>query len=954
MNPTSGSQPWAAFSAANLAYAEELYEKFMQDPESVDRTTRTWFEMWGEPGAWQATTSAAAPPTQEFDRAAQARIAAAALRLLDGIRTFGHLAARIDPLCDGISALPALEPSYYGVADAELRQLPALTIWPEAPKDVVSAADAAEHLRRVYTGSTAYEFSHIHDAEQLAWLRRHVAYPNAKKPLEPEKRRALLGRLIRVNEFETFLHRTFVGQKRFSIEGLDILVPMLDELIHLAGTSGARDVMAGMAHRGRLNVLAHVLEKPYEAIFAEFHAAPNKELVPSEGSMGINAGWTGDVKYHLGARATIEESGSIRVTLANNPSHLEFVDPVVEGFTRAAQDIRTTPGNPAQDTAGALSVLIHGDAAFPGEGIVPETLNLSALEGFRTGGTIHLIANNSIGFTAEAEQGRSTLYASDLAKGFAIPVVHVNADDPEACLAAIDLAHAYRQRFARDFMIDLIGYRRFGHNEMDDPSFTQPLMYEKIAAHPRVSELYGKQLQEAGVVAKEQMDAMARQCREELEAAHSASEGQEKDGKGRERGGKTAAQPTAEEEISATQVARERLRELYDSSRELPAGFALYPKLARILDRRAGAFDPEGKVDWAFAEWLAFASILADGIPVRLTGQDSERGTFSQRHLVWHDTATGESFCPLQAVDGANASFAVYNSPLSEASVLGFEYGYSVQAPETLVIWEAQYGDFANAAQVIIDQFLSSGGAKWRQDCGLVLLLPHGYEGQGPEHSSARLERFLSLSAERNWTVAYPTEAGQYFHLLRRQAIMLSRPPRPLVVMAPKSLLRHAQSASPLCALTDGRFEPVLDGSVPAGEEARVTRLILCSGRIAFDLLQARAAAGSAVQSETAVIRLEQLYPFPENGLDAAIAGYSGAAKIVWLQEEPENMGAWPYMRDALAKMPRLPAPVTCVCRPALPSPAEGMPDMHQEMQRRLLQSALGQTPARSEEVFAK
>ncbi len=946
MNPASGPQPWATFSAANLAYAEELYEKFMRDPEAVDAQTRAWFLEWGEPGAWQATTSATGPPTQDFDRAAQARIAAAALRLLDGIRTFGHLAARIDPLGDAPHALPMLEPSYYGLAEAELRQLPALTIWPEAPDGVVSAADAAEHLRRVYTGSTAYEFSHIHDAEQLAWLRRHVMHPEARGAMEPGRQRALLARLIRVNEFETFLHRTFVGQKRFSIEGLDALVPMLDELVHLAGASGAHDVMVGMAHRGRLNVLAHVLEKPYVDIFAEFHAAPDKELVPSEGSMGINAGWTGDVKYHLGARTTIEEFGPIHVTLANNPSHLEFVDPVVEGFTRAAQDVRDTPGEPSQDADSALCVLIHGDAAFPGEGIVPETLNLSALAGFGTGGTIHLIANNGVGFTAEADQGRSTLYASDLAKGFAVPIVHVNADDPEACLSAVKLAHAYRQRFARDFMIDLIGYRRFGHNEMDDPSFTQPLTYERVAAHPRVSEVYAARLREEGVVAQAQIEAMVRLCRDELDAAHgSVAEAERR---------RTRPPRPAPVEAPPTQVDGQRLRELYDSARELPHGFSVYPKLARVIDRRTAAFEPEGRVDWAFGEWLALASILADGIPVRMTGQDSERGTFSQRHLVWHDTVTGETFCPLQAIDGASASFAVYNSPLSEASVLGFEYGYSVQAPEALVIWEAQYGDFANAAQVIIDQFLSSGGAKWRQESGLVLLLPHGYEGQGPEHSSARLERYLELSAEHNWMVAYPTDAAQYFHLLRRQAHMLARQARPLIVMAPKSLLRHAMSASPLAQFTDGRFEPVLDGSVGAGGEERVKRVILCSGRIVFDLLQARDAAPDEIRAETAVIRLEQLYPFPEAHIDSVFQRYSRATQVVWLQEEPANMGAWPYVQRTLARLSKLPGPVQCVSRPARSSPAEGIPDMHQETQRRLLQGALGQTKAHSEEVLAQ
>ncbi|HEY7848489.1 MAG TPA: 2-oxoglutarate dehydrogenase E1 component, partial [Ktedonobacterales bacterium] len=711
-------------------------------------------------------------------------------------------------------------------------------------------------------------------------------------------RRELLRRLTEVEAFEHFLNSTFIGQKRFSIEGTDMLVPMLDELIHDAAEVGTREVLIGMAHRGRLTVLAHVLGKPYAKIFSEFHTAPNKEMTPSEGSAGINYGWTGDVKYHLGARKTVRESdlAQVALTLAHNPSHLEFVNPVVEGFARAAQDRRDERGAPTQNVDKALAITIHGDAAFPGEGVVAETLNLSRLPGYQTGGTVHIIANNQIGFTTSAEQGRSTLYASDLAKGFEIPIIHVNADDPEACLSATALAHAYRQRFHKDFLVDLVGYRRWGHNEGDEPAFTQPLLYASIADHPTVRALYAETLAADGAVSPEDAEAMQRAAQERLKQAYEDLLA----------GHIPEEQAELEESPSLASVAtaapNDALLAYSEALLARPDGFTPNAKLERLLARRREAIAKPGGIDWGFAETLAFAAILADGTPIRLAGQDSERGTFSQRHDVLHDAQTGAAYIPLQAIPQARASFAIYNSPLSEASALGFEYGYSVHAPNTLVLWEAQFGDFANAGQVIIDQFIAAARAKWRQLPGLALLLPHGYEGQGPEHSSGRLERFLQLAAEDNLRVVNCTTAAQYFHALRAQAKLLGAAPRPLIVMTPKSLLRHPKAGSSLGDLTDASFQPVLIDD--QGTTETVRRLILCSGKVAVDLETALAAQPES-HDWIAVARVEQLYPYPDAAIDATLQRYPHLGEVVWLHEEPRNMAAWSYIAPRLA--PQLP-----------------------------------------------
>ncbi|MDI3257281.1 MAG: 2-oxoglutarate dehydrogenase E1 component [Kyrpidia sp.] len=926
---------WADFYGPNLGYVMDLYDRYVQDPRSVDEDTRTLFERLGPPPA------AAAPGAPASGEAAWEGIVSpgvigkltAAMRLIGNIRIYGHLAARINPLVDEPARVPFLEPEAYGLTEADLAALPARWVWPEAPPEAQTALDAVRILRSRYTGTIAYEFAHVFHEDERRWLMAKAESGNLLAPRSPEEQKALLRRLIEVEEFETFLHRTFVGQKRFSIEGVDMLVPMIDGLIRDAVRAGARQVLIGMAHRGRLNVLAHVLDKPYAKIFAEFHTSPNKDLVPSEGSMGINYGWTGDVRYHLGARY---EDGAVhvRLTLANNPSHLEFVNPVVEGFARAAQEDRGQSGPPHQDVDAAAALLIHGDAAFPGEGVVAETLNLSRLAGYRTGGTIHLITNNLLGFTTEPEDNRSTRYASDLAKGFEIPVVHVCADDPLACLAAVDLAMEYRRTFHKDFLIDLVGYRRWGHNETDDPVMTQPLLYGNIASHPSVRTLYARKLTDAGVVRPEEVREMVSAVQDKLRKAYAevTSAGAHPD----------IPDPAgaSDETPGDTAVPEGTLAAINDALANYPDGFHVYPKIDRILKRRRDHFRENRTIDWGHAEALALGSILLDGVPVRMSGQDTQRGTFGHRLAVLHDMRTGETFVPLQHIPGAKASFAIYNSPLTETAVIGFEYGYSVQAPETMVIWEAQFGDFANVGQVMFDQFLASGRAKWGQTCGLVVLLPHGYEGQGPEHSSARLERFLQLSAEHNWTVANVTTSAQYFHLLRLQAARLKRTPRPLVIMTPKSLLRHPRAASPRSDFTEGRFQPVLDDPRRDLAKPEVRRLLLCSGKVAVDLFAALENDPAAAKS-TAVIRVEQLYPLPEEALADVLGRYPNAKEVNWVQEEPKNMGAWTYMASRLSAV--LPAGThgRYVGRPERSSPAEGIADAHGAAQAEIVRRAI-------------
>ncbi len=927
--------PWQEFYGPNLGYAIELYEKFQEDPESVDPDLREKFEQWGPPPSSNEAVESNVQP-------GNLKKVIAAVKLADDIRTYGHLAAAINPLKEEKSTHDFMNPAKYGLSNDDLKAIPAEVIWNNAPSDINDGFEAIQRLEDLYTRSLSYEFSHVHNDEERKWLDQMVEGGSVTDSLDKKNQEVLLRRLTEVEGFEKFLHKTFVGQKRFSIEGVDSMVPMLDEVIKDGASDGARNVMIGMAHRGRLNVLAHVLNKPYEKIFAEFHQAPNKELVPSEGSMGINYGWTGDVKYHMGADRKFEgsETAEATITLANNPSHLEFVDPVVEGYARAAQETRDEKGEPTQDIRKAFAILIHGDAAFPGEGVVAETLNLSQLRGYHTGGTIHIIANNQLGFTTESTDSRSTRYASDLAKGFEIPIVHVNADDPEACLAAMHLAYQYRMKFNKDFLIDLIGYRRFGHNEMDDPAVTQPHLYENIKNHPTVRARYASYLEEKGILDSGYGEKLDEEILQELQEDYN------KVAKDKEEGGEVQELQPPKEIVKGipsidTSVPLETLKKINNDLLTRPDHFNVYPKLERILKRRLDMLEEGGKVDWALGETLSFATILSEGTPIRITGQDSQRGTFAQRHLVLHDKETGETFCPLHELPESKASFAIHNSPLSEASVVGFEYGYNVFAPESLVIWEAQYGDFANAAQVIFDQFVSAGRAKWGQKSGMVMLLPHGYEGQGPEHSSGRVERFLTLAAENNWTVANLTSAAQYFHILRRQAAILGEQEvRPLVIMTPKSLLRNQRTSSPGFEFSQGQFLSVIEQEGMGEKKDKVERIVLSTGKVAVDLA-AEIDSSEENLDWLHVLRVEQLYPFPEEEIKKIFERYSNVKEIVWLQEEPKNMGSWNYISPRLREIAPEGVAVDYIGRPDRSSPAGGEPNIHKKDQERIIQEVL-------------
>jgi 2-oxoglutarate dehydrogenase E1 component len=985
-------QSWEAFYGPNVGYALELYERYLQNPDSVDQNTRAFFDQMGGLGDLPAAAATlarpttrtavairpngkgpragtAAPPDAEAanghksatiqrngastavpaavpvtpERTEVARIVAAA-RLARSIREYGHLDASIDPLGAPRPGDPMIDPHTHGIDDAVLATLPASIVWPSAGPDAGTCLDAIRRLREIYCGTTGYEFDQVQDYTERTWLHNVVENGSFRPTLTRERRAALLERLTEVDTFEQFLHRTFQGQKRFSIEGTDALVPMLDQVIDEAGKAGVRDVSIGMAHRGRLNVLAHILRKPYTTIFSEFQSAAKTDVAHLPAEMR-NGG--GDVKYHRGAARTLESG--LTITLAHNPSHLEFVNPVVQGYARAAQDNREHRGRPTQDVDRALCLMIHGDAAFPGEGVVAETLNLSRLPGYRTGGTIHIIVNNQVGFTTDAGAGRSTLYASDLAKGFEIPIVHVNADDPEACLAAARLAFAYRDRFHKDFLIDLVGYRRWGHNEGDEPAFTQPRLYAEIGRHPRVRQLYAERLTHEGIVDQSEAEAMVRAVQERLRAAR------EEDGQPLVGAPREAPSPhlsTASQEGASgfppgsgrptghpapASVPAETLRALNEAMLARPEDFVPNSKLERILERRRDSFDRPAGIDWGTAEALAFASILADGVPIRFSGQDAERGTFSQRHSVLHDPESGQEYFPLQTLPQARASFAVYNSPLTETAVLGFEYGYSVHAPDAFVLWEAQYGDFANVAQVMIDQFIAAARAKWQQEPALTLLLPHGYEGQGPEHSSARLERFLQLAAGGNLRVVYPTTAAQYFHVLRQQAASLRTDRRPLVVMTPKSLLRRPESASSLEDLSEGAFRPVIPDADAENRRDAIRRLLLCTGKVAIDLLTS---ARSEPVEWAAVGRVEQLYPFPHEELEELIGGYPNLKEIVWVQEEPANMGAWAFASPRLRELTPEGVALGYDGRPERPSTAEGSPVAHEAEQMRILSAA--------------
>ncbi len=848
---------------------------------------------------------------------------AAAMALVKAHRTHGHLAAQLDPLGGLPPGDPALEPASVGLTPEVMRTIPAAVLRVGVPG--ATLADVLPRLRETYCGTLAYEVEHISSHEERVWLREAIESGRYRAPLTPEAQRALLHRLTEVETLEKFLHKAYLGQKRFSIEGVDMMVPMLDYAADLAAEQGAREVDIGMAHRGRLNVLVHNVGRAYESIFAEFEGSKHHPEDPDAG--------TGDVKYHLGAEGTHRTPAgkTIDVSLSPNPSHLEFVGPVVDGRARAKQTSRK--GAIAQhDSTAAVPIVIHGDAAFAGQGVVAETLNLGNLDGYRTGGTLHLITNNQVGFTTDTRDARSTRYASDLAKGFDIPIIHVNADDPEACLTAVRLSMAYRAQFANDVLIDLVGYRRHGHNEADEPAYTQPLMYERIKTLPTVRTKYAERLVAAGAVSQADADQEAEAQYQKLVGLQQAMKAATARPSAPAGGQVGQSGPGVAVE---TALSAELLTALNEELLVWPAGFTVHPKLVKQLERRRQVLGPEGGIDYGHAEALAFGSLLMEGVPIRLTGQDVGRGTFSHRHMVLHDAKTGATCAPVQNLKGALAPLEVYNSPLSELAAMGFEYGYSVAAAESLVVWEAQFGDFVNGAQIILDQFVVAGLSKWGQRTRLTLLLPHGQEGQGPEHSSARLERFLQSAAEGNIRVANCTTPAQYYHLLRRQA----RDPRirPLVVMTPKSLLRLPAAASKLTDLTSGTFKPVLDD--PHADAAQVSRVVLCSGKVYYDLI---AEADKLGTNRPAIVRVEQLYPFPADELKALMSRYPRASQVVWTQEEPKNMGAWTFMHERLPTILSRGMQLRYAGRPERASPAEGYPAAHSAAQKALVAEALG------------
>ena len=914
------------FYGPNLGYVLELYERYRDDPDSVDEGTREFFENWSPPRV-SANGRGATSDVADVEKDVGAS------KFIRHVRDFGHMAAQLDPLGSEPPGDPTLDPSFYRITEEDLEDLPTLVIGGPVAERTSNAKEGADELRRLYCETTGYDFGHVHAPEERFWLREAVESERFGGTMGEAEAKYLLRRLTQVDTLEKFLHKTFLGQKRFSAEGNDMVVPMINYLVQAAADQGTPEVVMGMAHRGRLNVLAHVLDKPYSKIFGEFQQPDRGNSTSPADSAG--EAWVGDVKYHLGIRgwhlSQEEADQEVLINLAPNPSHLEHVNPVVEGMARAAQEKRDEAGEPRRDAKASLPILLHGDAAFPGEGVGAETLNLSRLPGYTTGGTIHIITNNQLGFTTERQDARSTTYASDMAKGFEIPVVHVNADDPEACMGAVRMAYAYREKFGKDFMIDLIGYRRYGHNEGDEPAYTQPKMYELIREHPTVREIWARELEERGIIEAGKADELVQETLSKMQDI------QKKPSSGMEEDDINADEPhTPVVEIPQTSVSAERLEELNEAMLERPDGFTPNDKLERLFRKTRGELDDEDGIDWAHAEALAFASLLEDGVPIRLTGQDTVRGTFSQRHAALYDAQTGERYVPLQNIPQAKASFAVYNSPLSEIAVMGFEYGYSVNAHDTLTVWEAQYGDFANVAQPMIDQFIVSGQAKWGQTSGLVLLLPHGYEGQGPEHSSARLERFLQLAANESVRVANLTTAAQYFHLLRAQAV-LRDDQRPLIIMAPKSLLRNPMAASRVEDFTDGEFLPVLDDEEARDRADAVERLILCSGKIYMEL------ANSDLKEEavdTALGRLELLYPFPEERVREVLGGYPNLREILWVQEEPKNMGAWSFVEPRLRELTGGELPVRYVGKPARPSPAQGSASFHKEEHAGIVRAA--------------
>ncbi len=914
----------AITSVFNDGIVAEQFERYRRDPASVDESWRQYFRI-AESLFAGSTAAAGAPASASADAAFLAKVAAAS-NLLQAIRMYGHYDVQLDPLGTPPVSADELQPAFWGLTDADLERIPGAAL---DDARFATAKDVIERKRSVYSNRIGYEVWHLEVNEERNWFRRAFRDGVLTRPLSNDEKKQVLKRLNEVDGLERFLGRAYQGYKRFSIEGNDSLVPMLDEMIAALGQAGAEEVVIGMAHRGRLNVLTNVMGKPFETLFGEF-----------EGHFEhVDDGASGDVKYHMGYNGSREIDGrNVRLRLVPNPSHLEVVNPVIEGIVRALQ--RTETG---RDESKVVPVAIHGDAAFPGEGIVAETLNISTLNAYRTGGTIHIIVNNQVGFTTDPHDARSTYYSSDLAKGFEIPIFHVNADDAEACITAMRLACAYRAQFKKDVLIDLVGYRRHGHNEGDEPMYTQPVRTAMVRKHPTVPQVWAKRLVADGVLTDAEATDVEKQVAQNYADIHSRFK---QSLLGSEKHAPWPAEHEAPTPEVQTAVSSEELHRLNDALLTWPKDFTPNPRLAKQLERRRETMGDQGGIEWGHAEALAYSSLLVGGMSVRLTGQDAERGTFSHRHSVLNDANSGIKYAPLANVPGAKGRFEVYNSALSETAILAFEYGYSVVATDTLTLWEAQFGDFVNVAQPIIDQFIVADRAKWGQDSGLVMLLPHGYEGQGPEHSSARLERFLQLCAEGNTTVAYCSTPAQYFHLLRRQALRADR--RPLICMQPKSLLRLPQAASRIDELTHGGFQSVIDDPIASQRRDDVRRIVFCTGKIYYDMSLA-----ANRNPNVALVRVEELYPWPHQAIQQIMDKYPAIEQVVWAQEEPKNQGAWTYVQPRLRVSAGAAVGVRYVGRPERASPAEGHADAHQTEQARIVATVMNvddgaslQTPA--------
>lgn len=958
----------AALEGVSPAFVESLYDRYQADPLSVDQGWRAYFESL-EAGiartgpSWQRSdwplrpdddlTTALDATDMMIDgggakpgagaQASQADIRAAtidsirALMMVRIYRVRGHLLANLDPLgLEERPLHPELEPETHGFTDADMDR--PIYMDNVLGLEVASLREIIAILRRTYCSNIGVEFMHINDPDEKAWIQQKIEGRDKEIHFTDKGKLAILSKLIEAESFEKFLGRKYTGTKRFGLDGGEAMVPALEAVMKTGGQHGLKEIVLGMPHRGRLNVLANVMAKPYRAIFHEFHGGSFK---PDD------VQGSGDVKYHLGTSADREFDGNaIHLSLTANPSHLEAVNPVVLGKVRAKQEQRD---DTARDQV--LSLLLHGDAAFAGQGVVAECFAMSGLRGYNTGGTIHFIVNNQIGFTTSPQFARSSPYPSDVAKMVQAPIFHVNGDDPESVVFATKLATEFRQTFKRDVVIDMICYRRFGHNESDEPAFTQPLMYAAIKSHPSVLKVYAERLKAEGLLTDAQLKTMESTFINQLEDEFSTAEDfrvNEADWLGGEWSGLGLSPEDQELRRAETGVAETTLREVGAQLTEVPENFNLHRTLRRVLDNKEKMFEGDVGFDWATAEALAFGTLLREGFGVRLSGQDCGRGTFSQRHSIFVDQKTEARYRPLDRMN-PEAHFEVLDSPLSEFGVLGFEYGYSMAEPNTLTLWEAQFGDFANGAQIIIDQFISSAEAKWLRMSGLVLLLPHGYEGQGPEHSSARLERFLQMSAEDNWQVANCTTPANYFHVLRRQMHRKFR--KPLVIMTPKSLLRHKKCTSTLADFGPGsQFHRVLWDDAETGgasdmtlaADGKISRVVLCSGKVYFDLLDERDKRGL---DDTYLLRVEQLFPFPHQAILKELKRFKNAKAVVWCQEEPKNMGAWHYIREPLehvladAKLAK--AALSYAGRAPGAATATGQAEIHLRQQAALIDAAL-------------